>query len=256
MLTVFKSTFKDILKSKGSLWLIAFGSLFFLVAYGMELSITSSSGEETNLSQYGKIIFLHVWSYLLYIGIAMNAAGDFREELDYNFIELSLVRLSKIKFFAGKFLAYFFGYTLLMEITVLLGMIASNVSLDTSFNLSFFITALGFSINIALLLLFVLCFILIGNVKGTGLASFILAVLFSLMNSSSVMMTVLRSEKIGEIISKFSPAFFNMQNEFMKYATGFGFSDNLYNILTNILIYLLIFGGIALFLTKNYECKG
>jgi hypothetical protein len=225
-----------------------------MIGYGLKFSIRTMGTNSQDFSHYGKLAALHIFLYIFYIAAAMSANRDLEEEINDGFIEISLLSLTRLKFFLGKYLAYVFCYFLLLELVVAIGSVSSKLILGAPFNLKIFFAFAGLGINVAFVIALMFLFVLRHNIKGAGFIAFLIYVLFSLLNSSTVMSWVFKSDAAADVISTYAPAVTKLQNEFLRFGTNFGFTGDLPRISLNFIIYIVLIVVVLVRMTKKYEC--
>jgi hypothetical protein len=114
---------------------------------------------------------------------------------------------------------------------------------------------LALGVNVAFMLLLLMLFAVQHNLKTASLVSIIIYIIVSIINSETIATIIFRAEIVGEIVSTITPSVFKVQNEFIRFGTNFGFSENFWMYFLNIFIYFIIFFTVFSRLVKKYECK-
>lgn len=252
MKVVFKNTVFDILISKASLYLLLFGTFLVMNGYGLKLIVIISPED---VAKYQNLIYLHIFLYIFYVAILVNASSDLEEEVNERFHEVALIYISRIKYFFTKYISYLLSYLLLLILIGSLATVLSRILFRASPDWIFFLGLTFLSLNIAFLIALLLLFSLKGSPKRVGSFVFLLSILFSLLNSKTVVNSILGSDKISKIISTVSPSFFWLQNEFLKFGLGMGLSDKFWQHLLNQLLYIILLLFALFYRMKRYECK-
>ncbi len=256
MKVVFKNTVFDILISKASLYTLLFGSFLLLIVYGMGFTIGIGSPENyLDVTHYKTIIFLHIFLYIFYVSIVINSSADLEEEMRERFHEVTLLYLSRSKYFYAKYIAYLFSYLVLLMLTGVAGAVLCRVLLEVALNWKFFLGLACVGVNIMFLASILLLFSLSGFPKGSGFFAFLLYLLFSFLNSKTIINWILGSDKISEIISTIAPSVFWLQNEWLRLGVGWGFSSRFWQYLLNLSLYLILLLFFISYQMKRYECK-
>jgi len=256
MKTIFKNTVIDILLSKSSLYTLLFGSFFLMIGYGLRFTIGISSGDSYHdISHYQTVIYLHIFLYIFYATLVAGCSSDLEEEIKERFHELTLIYIPRIKYFLTKYIAYLFGYFFLLMLIGCVGAVLCKILLGIALNLKFFLGLVFISFNIAFLLSLFLLFSLKTSPRGSSLFAFLLYIFFSLLNSKTIIKWVTGFEKISGIISTLSPSVFWLQNEWLRFGLGWGFSDRFWQYLLNLSIYLFLSFFILSKKINRYECK-
>lgn len=256
MKTILKNTFLDIIFSKASIYMILLGSFFLMISHGVKLTLQiGSEANYKDISYYQTILFYHIFLYIFYVVILVNASADIEEEMKEKFHEVTLLYIPRVNYFSAKFISYLLSYLTLLILTGLLGSILSKAFLKILPEIKLFGALVGVGFNISFLILLLLLLSLSGLSKGASIASFLLYVLFSLLSSKFIMNLVFSSEKIAKIISILSPSVFWLQNEWLRFGVGWGFSDKLIQYLLNFGIYLTLLLILLFYKIERYECK-
>ncbi|MCP2520943.1 hypothetical protein NLB65_02215 [Candidatus Aminicenantes bacterium AC-335-B20] len=256
MKVIFKNTVFDILLSKATLYTFLFGSFFTAIAWGLRFIVQiGSQGNYQDISFYQTIIYFHIILSIYYVAILVNTSSDLEEEVDERFHEVTLIYISRWKYFFAKYLAYLFSYLLLLLLIGNAGAVVCRILLKTFPNWRFFIALAFLSLNIAFLISLFFIFALAVSPKESGFFTFFLYILFSLLNSKSIMNWIVGSDKITEIVSFISPSIFWLQNEFLRFGMGWELSDKFWQYLLNVSFYLILLLLISYFLVRRYECK-
>ncbi|MCM8804420.1 MAG: hypothetical protein NC833_04105 [Candidatus Omnitrophica bacterium] len=255
MLVVFKSTIIDILKSKKFLYIFILGVIILAMTPGKGLIIKIESGNYSrDLSDYVRLFLQHFFIYIFLLTVSIHIAEEIEEEKREKFHEISLIYISRTKFFTSKLVAYVFGFSILL---LFIGFISLAFS-QLIFGLiqwSFFCGVSMISYNILFISVLSSVFALSKTSRGGGLLSFMLYVVFSLLNSKTLINWIVGSEKISTIISYVSPSVFLLQNEFLKVGMRWGFSNRFSQYFLNFTIYLILSLFIFTLRVRKYECK-
>ncbi len=256
MNVIIKNTTRDLLKVKRVIYVLFFGTLFFIISYGINFSITKGGANPQDFSAYGKLVTLHIFLYLFYVILAIVTTNDLSDDIENGFIEIYLLSVSRKRYFFSKYLAYVFNYTLILISIGIIGLIACKLFLKiNSVEIKILLAFLALGVNIAFMLLLVMLLVIKHNLKAASLSSILIFVIISILNSETIASTIFRSKVLGKIISTGLPSILKIQNEFIRFGTGFGFSENCWMHFLNIFIYFIILFTVLSYLVKKYECK-
>lgn len=255
MKTIFKNTLFDILISKTSIYFFIIGLFFIVLTPGRGIILKFEAGNMTrDFSSYGKLILFHIFLYIFFAIITASITNEIEEEFREGFHQIPLIYISRIKYFLAKFFAYALGYFLILFIVGGLGLMLSNIIFKTS--LWGLIVALFLLIcNIIFVIILSLFLILSKASRKNGLFAFLLYIFFSFLSSKTIVKWLIISDGLSGIISTVVPSVFWLQNEFLKFGMGWGFSHKIFQYLLNVIAYIIILSVLLVNKIKKYECK-
>lgn len=255
MKTIIKYTMLDILKNRLLLYLCFFGVFFFVLAFSIQLSIKFDSGNNsTDMSKYGQLIFIHIIYFLLFMFFSIMTTNDLEDEKREGFHEITLLYMSRLRFFLAKLIAYCLFFSLFMELVTAVAIAIVRFLISTSIEWKILLALSGLMLNILFLISMIILFVLLFKSKNSGNIAFLFCLLFALLNSEIIMGLILPNSAT-KVIALVTPAFLNLQNEFLRFGLGMGCSSRFPIYLANFICY----GGLIWILLKRqinkYECK-